>query len=38
MSRSDQKQSWRSRLGWLAGQLFVIFLGVSAAFVVENYR
>jgi hypothetical protein len=38
MSRSDQKQSWRSRLGWLVGQLFVIFLGVSAAFVVENYR
>ena len=34
----DQKQSWRSRLGWLAGQLFVIFLGVTAAFVVENYR
>jgi hypothetical protein len=38
MSRSDQKQSWRSRLGWLVGQLLVIFLGVSAAFVVENYR
>ena len=38
MSRPDQKQSWRSRLGWLAGQLFVIFLGVTAAFVVENYR
>src|SRR5919204_2367800 len=31
-------QTWRSRLGWLAGQLFVIFLGVSAAFLVENYR
>ena len=27
-----------SRLGWLAGQMFVIFLGVTAAFVVENYR
>jgi hypothetical protein len=25
-------------LGWLAGQLLVIFLGVSAAFIVENYR
>ena len=31
-------QTWRSRVGWLAGQLFVIFLGVSAAFLVENYR
>ena len=31
-------QTWRSRLGWLAGQLLVIFLGVSAAFLVENYR
>jgi hypothetical protein len=31
-------QAWRSRIGWLAGQLFVIFLGVSAAFLVENYR
>jgi hypothetical protein len=38
MSQTDQKQTWRSRLGWLASQLFVIFLGVSAAFVVENYR
>ena len=38
MSQTDQKQTWRSRLGWLAGQLFVIFLGVSAAFVLENYR
>jgi len=38
MSQSDQKQSWRSRLGWLASQLLVIFLGVTAAFVVENYR
>ena len=38
MAQTDQKQSWRSRLGWLTGQLFVIFLGVSAAFVVENYR
>ena len=31
-------QAWRSRVGWLAGQLFVIFLGVIAAFLVENYR
>lgn len=38
MSQPDQKQNWRSRVGWLAGQLLVIFLGVSAAFVVENYR
>jgi hypothetical protein len=38
MSQTVQKQTWRSRLGWLAGQLFVVFLGVSAAFVVENYR
>ena len=38
MSRPDQKQSWRSRLGWLAGQLLVTFFGVTAAFVVENYR
>jgi hypothetical protein len=30
-------QAWRSRVGWLVGQLFVIFLGVSAAFLVENY-
>jgi hypothetical protein len=25
-------------VGWLAGQLIVVFAGVSAAFVVENYR
>ena len=25
-------------MGWLAGQLIVVFAGVSAAFVVENYR
>jgi hypothetical protein len=35
---SDQKQSWRQRLGWLAGELIVVFVGVTAAFVVENYR
>ena len=33
----DQEQSWRQRLGWLAGELIVVFAGVSAAFV-ENYR
>ena len=38
MAEQDQKQDWRSHLGWLAGQLLVIFLGVTAAFVVENYR
>jgi hypothetical protein len=38
MAAGDQMQSWRSRLGWLAGQLLVIFLGVTAAFLVENYR
>jgi hypothetical protein len=38
MSRLDQRQSWRQRLGWLASELLVVFAGVSAAFVVENYR
>ena len=38
MSRPNDTQNWRTRVGWLVGQLFVIFLGVSAAFVVENYR
>ena len=38
MSHLDQKQSWRQRIGWLAGELIVVFAGVSAAFVVENYR
>jgi hypothetical protein len=38
MSRLDQKQSWRQRVGWLAGELLVVFAGVSAAFVIENYR
>ena len=38
MAANDQKQNWRPRFGWLAGQLLVIFLGVTAAFVVENYR
>jgi hypothetical protein len=35
---AEHKQSWRQRLGWLAGELVVVFAGVSAAFVVENYR
>ena len=34
----NETQNWRTRVGWLAGQLFIIFLGVSAAFLVENYR
>jgi hypothetical protein len=38
LAESDPKQNWRSRVGWLAGQLLVIFLGVTAAFVVESYR
>ena len=38
MAERAQQQTWRSHLGWLAGQLFVIFLGVTAAFIVENYR
>ena len=38
MSHPDQKQSWRQRLGRLVGELIVVFTGVSAAFVVENYR
>jgi hypothetical protein len=38
MSHLDQKQGWRQRLGWLTGELLVVFAGMSAAFVVENYR
>ncbi len=38
MPHSDNQQSWRGRLGWLTGQLLVVFAGVSAAFLVENYR
>jgi hypothetical protein len=38
MPHLDQKQNWRPRLGWLASELIVVFAGVSAAFVVENYR
>jgi hypothetical protein len=32
------KQSWRQRLGSLTDELIVVFAGVSAAFVVKNYR
>src|SRR3954447_15765588 len=38
MAQSEKIGSWRGHVGWLAGQLLVIFAGVSAAFVVENYR
>ena len=33
-----ESRNWRGHVGWLAGQLIVVFVGVSAAFVVENYR
>jgi hypothetical protein len=35
---SEQQRAWRTRFGRWAGELLVIFVGVSAAFVVENYR
>jgi hypothetical protein len=38
MPHLDQKQTWGQRFGWLAGELLVVFAGVSAAFIVENYR
>jgi hypothetical protein len=38
MAQSEKRSSWRGHVGWLAGQLIVVFAGVSAAFVVENYR
>src|SRR5678816_3884663 len=38
MAQSEKRGSWRGHVGWLAGQLLVVFAGVSAAFVVENYR
>jgi hypothetical protein len=38
MAQSEKRGSWRGHVGWLAGQLIVVFAGVSAAFVVENYR
>jgi hypothetical protein len=37
-AHSEQSRGWRAHLGWLAGELIVVFAGVSAAFVVENYR
>jgi hypothetical protein len=38
MAQSETRKSWKGQVGWLAGQLIVVFAGVSAAFVVENYR
>ena len=38
MAQSEKRESWRGHVGWLVGQLIVVFAGVSAAFVVENYR
>ena len=38
MSDFNGTRGWRGRLGRLAGELVVVFVGVSAAFVVENYR
>jgi hypothetical protein len=38
MPHLDQKQSWGQRLDWLTGELLIIFAGVSAAFIVQNYR
>ena len=38
MAQSEKRSSWRGRVGWLIGQLIVVFAGVTAAFVVENYR
>ena len=35
---SEKPQGGRSRLGRWAGELVVVFVGVSAAFVVDNYR
>ena len=38
MSHLDETQNWPQRLGWLGGELLVVFVAVSAAFLVENYR
>jgi hypothetical protein len=38
MAHRSQNATWRERLGWLATEFLIIFVGVSAAFVVENYR
>jgi hypothetical protein len=34
----NETTRWRTRLGRWAGELVVVFVGVSAAFVVDNYR
>jgi len=38
MAHRSQNATSRERLGWLASEFLIIFVGVSAAFVVENYR
>ena len=38
MAADSQIATWRVRVGGLAGQLLIVFLGVTAAFLVENYR
>jgi len=38
MPHVDQRQTWGQRLSRLTGELIVVFAGVSAAFIVENYR
>jgi hypothetical protein len=38
MAHLENRGTWRGHVGWLVGQLIVVFAGVSAAFVVENYR
>ena len=38
MAQSEKRENWRGHVGWLVGQFIVVFAGVSAAFVVENYR
>src|SRR5437016_9614365 len=38
MAQSEKRGSWRGHVGWLAGQLIVVFACVSVAFVMENYR
>src|SRR6187431_2348409 len=35
---SERRHGWRMRLGRWVGELAVIFIGVSAAFVVDSYR
>ena len=38
MLHVGQKQTWGQRLGRLTGELIVVFAGVNAVFIVENYR